>query len=43
MDVICLPGVIICNALLASFGQKKRYIRTAYYDDDANNQQVIEM
>ncbi len=26
-----LPGVIICKALWASFGQEKRYIRTAYY------------
>ncbi len=30
-DVTGLPGVIICKALWASFGKKKRYVRTAYY------------
>ncbi len=30
-DVTGLPGIIICKALWASFGQEKRYIRTAYY------------
>ncbi len=30
-NVTGLPGVIICKALWATFSQKKRYIRTAYY------------
>ncbi len=30
-DITGLPWVIICKALWATFGKKKRYIRTAYY------------